>query len=71
MNKIQLRKKIHSDFVCVDLRNTLLDNASFINIKSAKNLHKYHECTCDIYIFVQINFTHTQINSLTITHYII
>ena len=38
MNKIKLRKKIHSDFVCVDLRNTLffkLDNASFINIKSA------------------------------------
>ena len=31
VNKIQLRKKIHSDFVCVDLRN----NASFINIESA------------------------------------
>ena len=37
-NKIKLRKKkIHSDFVGVDLRNNFflkLDNASFLNIKS-------------------------------------
>ena len=38
MNKVQLHKKIHSDFVCLDLRN-----ASFINIKIAHFfLHKYH-----------------------------
>ena len=50
-----------------------LDNASFINIKSEFLLHKYHECTCGIFFFlnVKLYFTHTQINSLTITHYII
>ena len=69
MNKIQLRKKIHSDFVCVDLRN-----ASFINIKSAHFFYINIISAHVIIIFFKCKttfYTHTQINSLTITHSII
>ena len=56
MNKIQLRKKIHSDFVCVDLRN----NASFINIKSAHFFYKNIISAHVIFFYIKKKlYTHT------------